>query len=99
MVTLQVEKKANLKAELSLTPHCSQALKGPLPLCRGPEGLEAQLLGAWEARTEVDGSFRLMPLFLQVALDVVEEICAEMGLTRPEAFNEYVIFVVTNRGE
>uniref|UniRef100_A0A2K6K0T3 Myosin XVA n=1 Tax=Rhinopithecus bieti TaxID=61621 RepID=A0A2K6K0T3_RHIBE len=34
-----------------------------------------------------------------VALDVVEEICAEMALTRPEAFNEYVIFVVTNRGE
>ncbi|KAI2581700.1 myosin XVA, partial [Homo sapiens] len=33
-----------------------------------------------------------------VALDVVEEICAEMALTRPEAFNEYVIFVVTNRG-
>lgn len=35
----------------------------------------------------------------QVALDVVEEICAEMGLTRPEAFNEYVIFIVTNQGK
>ncbi|ELV14015.1 Myosin-XV [Tupaia chinensis] len=34
-----------------------------------------------------------------VALDVVEEICAEMALTRPEAFDEYVIFVVTNRGQ
>ncbi|KAL4835098.1 hypothetical protein H8958_015200, partial [Nasalis larvatus] len=34
-----------------------------------------------------------------VALDVIEEICAEMALTRPEAFNEYVIFVVTNRGQ
>ncbi|OWK14302.1 hypothetical protein Celaphus_00001098 [Cervus elaphus hippelaphus] len=34
-----------------------------------------------------------------VALDVVEELCAEMALTRPEAFDEYVIFVVTNRGE
>ncbi|XP_019512178.1 PREDICTED: unconventional myosin-XV [Hipposideros armiger] len=34
-----------------------------------------------------------------VALDVVEEICAEMALTRPEAFNEYVIFVVTNQGQ
>uniref|UniRef100_A0A8C4ME36 Myosin XVA n=1 Tax=Equus asinus asinus TaxID=83772 RepID=A0A8C4ME36_EQUAS len=34
-----------------------------------------------------------------VALDVVEEICAEMALTRPEAFDEYVIFVVTNRGK
>ncbi|XP_054991733.1 unconventional myosin-XV [Sorex araneus] len=34
-----------------------------------------------------------------VALDVVEEICAEMALTHPEAFNEYVIFVVTNRGQ
>lgn len=30
---------------------------------------------------------------------MVEEICSEMALTRPEAFNEYVIFVVTNRGE
>ncbi|XP_037664148.1 LOW QUALITY PROTEIN: unconventional myosin-XV [Choloepus didactylus] len=34
-----------------------------------------------------------------VALDVVEEICAEMALTRSEAFSEYVIFVVTNRGQ
>ncbi|KAM5262806.1 unconventional myosin-XV [Ctenodactylus gundi] len=34
-----------------------------------------------------------------VALDVVEEICAEMALTRPEAFNEYVIFLVTSRGQ
>ncbi|XP_045840099.1 unconventional myosin-XV [Meles meles] len=34
-----------------------------------------------------------------VALDVVEEICAEMALTRPEAFSEYVIFVVTNRAQ
>ncbi|XP_010635730.1 unconventional myosin-XV isoform X1 [Fukomys damarensis] len=34
-----------------------------------------------------------------VALDVVEEICAEMALTRPEVFDEYVIFVVTNRGQ
>ncbi|XP_069916157.1 unconventional myosin-XV [Oryctolagus cuniculus] len=34
-----------------------------------------------------------------VALDVVEEICAEMALTRPEAAAEYVIFVVTNRGQ
>uniref|UniRef100_A0A452R4H6 Myosin XVA n=1 Tax=Ursus americanus TaxID=9643 RepID=A0A452R4H6_URSAM len=34
-----------------------------------------------------------------VALDVVEEICAEMALKRPEALSEYVIFVVTNRGQ
>ncbi|CAK6437606.1 unnamed protein product [Pipistrellus nathusii] len=34
-----------------------------------------------------------------VALDVVKEICAEMALTRPEAFDEYVIFLVTNRGQ
>ncbi|XP_063098230.1 unconventional myosin-XV [Cavia porcellus] len=34
-----------------------------------------------------------------VALDVVEEICAEMALTCPEAFHEYVIFVVTNKGQ
>lgn len=30
---------------------------------------------------------------------MVKEICAEMALTRPEAFDEYVIFLVTNRGE
>lgn len=36
---------------------------------------------------------------LQVALDVVKEICTEMALTRPEAFDEYVIFLITNRGE
>lgn len=34
-----------------------------------------------------------------VALDVIEGLCSEMALTRPEAFNEYVIFVVTNRGQ
>ncbi|XP_069882886.1 unconventional myosin-XV [Dipodomys merriami] len=34
-----------------------------------------------------------------VALDVVEEICSEMALTRPEAFDEYVIFLVTNQGQ
>ncbi|XP_007939649.1 unconventional myosin-XV [Orycteropus afer afer] len=34
-----------------------------------------------------------------VARDVVEEICAEMALTRTEAFDEYVIFIVTNRGQ
>lgn len=35
----------------------------------------------------------------KVALDVIEGLCTEMALTRPEAFDEYVIFVVTNRGE
>lgn len=30
---------------------------------------------------------------------MVEELCAEMALTRPEAFSEYVVFVVTHRGE
>uniref|UniRef100_A0A8C3T488 MyTH4 domain-containing protein n=1 Tax=Chelydra serpentina TaxID=8475 RepID=A0A8C3T488_CHESE len=34
-----------------------------------------------------------------VALDVIEEMCYEMGLHRPEAFDEYVIFAVTNGGE
>ncbi|XP_017169817.1 unconventional myosin-XV isoform X10 [Mus musculus] len=34
-----------------------------------------------------------------VALDVIEGLCTEMALTRPEAFDEYVIFVVTNRGQ
>ncbi|CAH6786241.1 Myo15 [Phodopus roborovskii] len=34
-----------------------------------------------------------------VALDVIEGLCTEMALTRPEAFDEYVIFVVTSRGQ
>ncbi|OXB81926.1 UNVERIFIED_CONTAM: hypothetical protein H355_015123 [Colinus virginianus] len=34
-----------------------------------------------------------------VALDVIEELCCEMGLQRPEAFDEYILFVVTNRGQ
>ncbi|XP_029767132.1 unconventional myosin-XV [Terrapene carolina triunguis] len=34
-----------------------------------------------------------------VALDVIEEMCYEMGLHRPEVFDEYVIFAVTNGGQ
>ncbi|KAK2111048.1 Unconventional myosin-XV [Saguinus oedipus] len=48
-------------------------------------------------RLELPSSIELRAML--VALDVIEEICAEMALTRPEAFNEYVIFVVTNRGQ
>uniref|UniRef100_A0A8C3J956 Myosin XVA n=1 Tax=Calidris pygmaea TaxID=425635 RepID=A0A8C3J956_9CHAR len=35
----------------------------------------------------------------QVALDVIEELCNEMGLQHPEAFDEYILFVVTDRGQ
>lgn len=38
-------------------------------------------------------------LCAQVALDVIEELCCEMGLQRREALDEYILFVVTNRGE
>uniref|UniRef100_A0A8D2LVK4 MyTH4 domain-containing protein n=1 Tax=Varanus komodoensis TaxID=61221 RepID=A0A8D2LVK4_VARKO len=34
-----------------------------------------------------------------VALDVIQEICLEMGVYRPEAFDEYIIFAVSNRSE
>ncbi|KAG7460008.1 hypothetical protein MATL_G00216600 [Megalops atlanticus] len=34
-----------------------------------------------------------------IALDVIEELCYEMGLHRLEALDEYAIFVVTNRGQ
>ncbi|XP_053550900.1 LOW QUALITY PROTEIN: unconventional myosin-XV [Bombina bombina] len=34
-----------------------------------------------------------------VAFDVIEEICMEMGVHKDEAFNEYAIFAVTNRGQ
>ncbi|KAM9222595.1 unconventional myosin-XV [Leptosomus discolor] len=34
-----------------------------------------------------------------VALDVIEELCSEMGLQHPEAFEEYILFVVTERGQ
>ncbi|XP_040214368.1 unconventional myosin-XV [Rana temporaria] len=34
-----------------------------------------------------------------VAFDVIEEICTEMGVHRDEAYHEYAIFAVTNRGQ
>ncbi|KAJ3601061.1 hypothetical protein NHX12_032034 [Muraenolepis orangiensis] len=34
-----------------------------------------------------------------VALDAIEELCFEMGLHRPEAMEEYAIFVVTHKGQ
>ncbi|XP_068102481.1 unconventional myosin-XV [Hyperolius riggenbachi] len=34
-----------------------------------------------------------------VAFDVIEEICTEMGVQRDEAYHEYAIFAVTNRGQ
>ncbi|XP_027539727.1 unconventional myosin-XV [Neopelma chrysocephalum] len=34
-----------------------------------------------------------------VALDVIEELCCEMGLQHPEAWEEYILFVVTDRGQ
>lgn len=34
----------------------------------------------------------------QVALDAIEELCCEMELHRPEALDEYAIFLVTHRG-
>ncbi|XP_075318584.1 unconventional myosin-XV [Odontesthes bonariensis] len=34
-----------------------------------------------------------------VALEVIEELCYEMGLHRPDAMEEYAVFLVTNRGQ
>ncbi|XP_071617264.1 unconventional myosin-XV [Heliangelus exortis] len=34
-----------------------------------------------------------------VALDVIEELCREMGLQHPEAFEEYILFVVMDGGQ
>ncbi|KAM8771614.1 unconventional myosin-XV [Acanthopagrus schlegelii] len=34
-----------------------------------------------------------------IALEVIEELCYEMGLHRLEAMEEYAIFLVTNRGQ
>lgn len=34
----------------------------------------------------------------QVATDVIEELCYEMGLQRAEALDEYAVFLVTHRG-
>uniref|UniRef100_A0A8C0DTP6 Myosin XVA n=1 Tax=Balaenoptera musculus TaxID=9771 RepID=A0A8C0DTP6_BALMU len=76
-------------------------------------GGRLELPGSMELRAMLAGRSSKRQLFLlpgglerhlkiktcTVALDVVEEICAEMALTRPEAFDEYVIFVVTNRGQ
>lgn len=35
----------------------------------------------------------------QVALEVIEELCYEMGLHRMEAMREYAVFLVTSGGE
>lgn len=37
-------------------------------------------------------------IFPQVATDVIEELCYEMGLQRAEALDEYAVFLVTQRG-
>lgn len=37
-------------------------------------------------------------LVFQVALEVIEELCYEMGLHRLEAIKEYAVFLVTSRG-
>lgn len=37
-------------------------------------------------------------LVFQVALDVIEELCYEMGLHKLEAIKEYAVFLVTSRG-
>lgn len=38
-------------------------------------------------------------LVSQVALEVIEELCYEMGLHRMEVMREYAIFFVTSGGE
>ncbi|KAH0505963.1 Unconventional myosin-XV [Microtus ochrogaster] len=48
-------------------------------------------------RLELPSSMELRAML--VALDVIEGLCTEMALTRPEAFDEYVIFVVTSKGQ
>ncbi|XFG10788.1 hypothetical protein AB1E19_014412 [Capra hircus] len=87
---------------------CEQNLKKTLRF-----GGRLELPGSMELRAMLAGRSSKRQLFLlpgglerhlkiktcTVALDVVEELCAEMALTRPEAFDEYVIFVVTNRGQ
>lgn len=40
-----------------------------------------------------------VPYVPQVALEVIEELCYEMGLHRMEAMREYAIFLVTSGGE
>ena len=44
------------------------------------------------------GCHSLVCCAFQVALEVIEELCYEMGLHRPESMEEYAIFLVTSRG-
>lgn len=41
---------------------------------------------------------RYVRCVFQVALEVIEELCYEMGLHRLESMEEYAIFLVTSRG-
>lgn len=55
----------------------------------------------WQFTTGVYEETAVMYLCVcvfQVSLEVIEELCYEMGLHRLEAMEEYAIFLVTGRG-
>lgn len=101
---IEFEPKAwTREAVFSLHEEDSQGSQRVMHLCK--ERLRSSTLSSWDlggaGGAEVRPRWHSLVLHVppQVALDVVEEICAEMALTCPEAFHEYVIFVVTNKGE
>ncbi|XP_066433961.1 unconventional myosin-XV [Eleutherodactylus coqui] len=87
---------------------CEQNLRKTLQY-----GGRSEYPGAMELKAMVAGRSSKRQLFLlpggierhlkiktcSVAFDVIEEICTEMGVHRDEAYNEYAIFAVTNRGQ
>ncbi|KAM4632500.1 unconventional myosin-XV [Discoglossus pictus] len=87
---------------------CEQNLRKTLQY-----GGRAEYPSAMELKAMVAGRSSKRQLFLlpggierhlkiktcSVAFDVIEEICIEMGVHTDEAFNEYAIFAVTNRGQ
>ena len=73
---------------------CTKANQGPVPqavLCQVEYGVLCLSVSGWGPAVPLWPS--------QVALDVIEGLCTEMALTRPEAIDENVIFVVNSRGE
>ncbi|XP_069068400.1 unconventional myosin-XV [Pleurodeles waltl] len=87
---------------------CEQNLRKTLQFggrCEFPSGME---LKAMVAGRSAKRQLFLLPGGIErhlkiktcsVAFDVMEEICNEMALNKTEAYEEYAIFSVTNRGQ
>lgn len=69
-------------------------------MCSLPDALVDQTISRLSCTEQMLHSWvtiRMISVY-QVASDVIEELCYEMGLQRAEALDEYAVFLVTHRG-